>query len=154
MRFTKYLLYADNLQSYLQGLTLEIHQLLEKVNSDIQTVYEWWVEQRLFFNSAKTKITVLGTRHMLDNIDSASLPNISISNILISYVTSVKNLGVIINSTLSWNENVTHVLRKIWYSLSRIKNSTCLLYLNVRKYLITSAIFFFDWLLLLGYDEY
>ena len=54
---------------------------------------------------------------------------------------STKNLGLFIDSTLSWNPYLSHAMKRVWFILRQLKRSHSLLLIEVRKLLIQSLIF-------------
>ena len=106
LKYCRFLLYADDLQIYLHGPTREIYALLDKVEHDIRAVHEWTTLHNLFFNPNKTKIMIIGSPYQVGIANENSLPQISISGTLIPYVTTAKNLGVILDSNLNGTRQV------------------------------------------------
>ena len=140
LKFCLYLLYADDLQIYLHGPVSEINELLSQVNSDIQAVFNWSTANKLYFNSAKTKIIILGTRNQLNSIDYSTLPQIKIGDTTIPYVRSATNLGVLMDETLSWSSHVSQTVRRVWFTLRQIRHSKSILSVDLRRQLVLSLI--------------
>ena len=110
---------------------LDIQLIMGCLQSDITVIYNWACEHKLFLNPEKTKMILLGTPHLLNQIDINNLPNITIEIAVFSLGSSVKSLGVIIDSNLTWQNQIDQTCRKVWYNLKQIKHSHS--YLSLRS---------------------
>ena len=133
-------LYADDLQIYLHGPAKEIYNLLDMVNQDIRAVHEWMTSHKLYFNINKTKIMIIGSQYQVDVSKQNPLPQIRISDTIIPYVDTAKNLVVIFDSNLSWNRQVLWISRKVYFKLRQISHSKAMLSFGLRKQLVESLI--------------
>ena len=81
----------------------------------------------LKINDDKTEVLFLGS-----NVGpSQSLPNVVIGNSIIQPATSVRNLGVVMDSTLSCDSHITSICRSARFHLYRLR--------SVKKYLTSEA---------------
>ena len=91
---------------------------------------------------------ILGTKNQINSIDFNTLPQIKIGNEIIPYVRSAKNLGVLLDDTLSWSLHVSQLVKRVWYTLRQIRHGraslSCLslseLSTELRKQLFLSLI--------------
>jgi len=86
------------------------------------------IENKLQLNADKTEAMLIGTKHKLSSITTAS---IEFGNTSVSLSTVVKYLGVVIDNTLSMQKFITQTCHSCFYQLRRIS--------AVRKFLSTDA---------------
>jgi len=87
----------------------------------MENISRWANANKLLINPTKSKCLVISSQ----NIDTDSIPKIFIDNNEIEYVDRAKNLGVIFNSKLSWNDHIDslcgkafNMLRNLWVTQS------------------------------------
>ncbi|XP_072934958.1 uncharacterized protein [Epargyreus clarus] len=117
----KYHLYADDLQLYHHFNAAESDLAITTMNDNIRRVVEWSKSFGLRVNPLKTQAIIIGSRHARSLIDYSTLASVNVDGSLIPYSETVKDLGLLINSTLSWNAHVNEVSRRVHYSLHSIK---------------------------------
>ena len=86
------------------GCMLMTHTSLNSIqlslNHDLGNLNKWLISNKLTLNTAKTEFMLIGSRQKLSTLSSQ--PELSIDNILIEKVTSVKSLGIFIDENLQW----------------------------------------------------
>ena len=97
------LLYADDIQTYVQTPAHLIEQGIAKLSDSAKIVALWAEINSLALNTKKTQAIVFGSSHTLKIFKNLNIPSISIYSIgdNVSFVNTVSNLGVILDSTLS-----------------------------------------------------
>jgi hypothetical protein len=85
-------------------------------------------ENKLQLNSSKTEALLVGTKSKLSTVSADSLP---LQDTSISLSSEAKNLGVILDNTLSIQKHISSVCRTCYFQLRRIA--------SVRNYLTTDA---------------
>ena len=135
------LLFADDLQIYLSTEHDNIDLNLNKLTDDIIRITNWAHENQLGINLEKTKATVFGPKKHLDNFlesgISIQIPNL---NINIPFVKSVKNLGIIFDHKLKWDDHIIKISNKIRSILYRLRYFKNYVDLETRKQLVMSLI--------------
>ena len=97
-----YLLYADDLQVYVQASPENINEAIEKLSLAAPNINIWAQRVSLRLNPDKTKPIYFGTNHFVDHLDRLNLPGITVSEgVTVPFVKEVKSLGVILDSKLS-----------------------------------------------------
>jgi hypothetical protein len=112
--FSHYHLYADDVQIYLSGREENIASVVDQINTDLASISNWSTQNGLCLNSQKTQTMAIYRNAPL------SLPSVKIGDTIIPYSTKVKNLGVIMNCNLTWNEQASTVVSSVNFALSRL----------------------------------
>lgn len=135
------MLYADDLQIYIQGPLRNIINLLDQVQEGVNAIDMWAKDHHLFLNPTKSKILIFGSPGDVDNLNYGELPQISLGDEMIPFVNSAKNLGLIIDTKLSWEPYINDLTRRVWFTLRQLRRSHSMLSREVRKILVQSLIF-------------
>jgi hypothetical protein len=136
-----YHLYADDLAVYITCSFVDLSRSLIAMNSVINELLLFSERHNLGLNADKTQLILLAYIKLLNKINFDSLPSIKINDKVLSYSQSVKYLGVDINQTLTWNQQVDGVIRKVVSSLHSIRRNCYMLPITIKKRLITSLVF-------------
>lgn len=91
---------------------------METMYEGLKTVAAWFCSNSLLINPDKTKLLVFGTRQMLSNVSSNF--KLSLLGKELSPVPFAKDLGVFMDSTLSFDEHVMQITSKCIASLCQI----------------------------------
>ena len=75
--------------------------------------------QQTYLNTAKTEFMLIGSRQKLSTLSSQ--PELSIDNLPIEKVTSVKSLGIFIDENLRWQTHIDKLSKKIASGIGAIK---------------------------------
>ena len=124
--------YADDLQVYmiLKDPTKDI-PILNNCLEDIRT---WLNSNSLSLNSSKT----IALHISLSN--KSTIPNIYIGNDCIPYSRSARNLGIILDTTLSFTHQISNIIKSVNFILYTIKIIRPSISTEIAKLLITSLI--------------
>jgi hypothetical protein len=111
--------YADDVQLYIHCTVDEAPAAVHRLLSCIEAVSRWLSSNRLKLNPDKTQLIWLGTKQRLArlNITSVRLHN----GTVIELSTSVRNLGVIFDSEMSFAEHVNSTVRACFYQLRQLR---------------------------------
>ena len=134
------ILYADDLQIYIQSSPEHVCNNLALIQEDVSSILHWSLENCLSLNLAKTVAIIFGTKAQVDSLCNVAL-QIKVSNNNISFVKSSKNLGVIIDHTLTWTEHINKMVKTINYILYKLRYFRHLTNHFLRKHLITTLVF-------------
>lgn len=102
-------LFADDTMIYISGTDLK--QMEVKLNSDLNTLFIWLCNNNLCINTEKTKYCLFGKKQKLNSVDTRNL-NIEINNVKIVHVDQIKYLGVIFDSSLTFQPHAEYIMRK------------------------------------------
>jgi len=114
-------IFADDTTLSVHNMSLE--HVVESLTSDLLNVDSWCNQNRMSINVEKTKTMYLTSKPKSYHIQN-SAPSILFKNNMINCSTEEKLLGVIIDSTLTWNSHIDSTIKKcnsLLYLLSRIK---------------------------------
>ena len=107
----QYHLYADDSQLYTSFKPNVINETLSDISSSISHINDWMTTNKLKMNNDKTEIILCGNKNKLKSIE---IDNLNIGDEFISFSSNVRNLGVLIDENLSFDNHVSY-LRKICY---------------------------------------
>ena len=115
----KYHQYADDTQLYTSCKPHSIVSTVDNITSVTSDISDWMTVNKLKMNNDKTEIMVCSTnakrKHV--NFDSVDIggESISLSN-------EVKDLGVFIDSNMSFNHHVSHLRKCCYFELRKISS--------------------------------
>lgn len=110
--YSKHMIFADDLQIYLSCLPSELHAGLLKISYDVGVIARYADCNGLKLNLQKTKIIIQGSGAYVSQLDLNSLMPIGVGDIIVPYVSEVRNLGIVMSSNLSWHKQVIAILQK------------------------------------------
>ena len=79
---------------------VDLNSIQLNLNHDLGNLNKWLISNKLTLNTAKTEFMLIGSRQKLSTLSSQ--PELSIDNVPIEKVTSVKSLGILIDENLRW----------------------------------------------------
>ena len=117
MESLKHHMYADDLQCYSTFTPSLLPRAIETTNCELKRIFEWSSRHGLQINPQKSQCIIIGSRQLLSRIDSQVIPPVSLNGVCIPFSTSVKNLGVFFNETLTWNDHINFICKKAYAAL-------------------------------------
>ena len=93
-----------------------VTDLSKTINSDLEDLSLWLQGNRLTLNVVKTQSMIFGTEHNLRRIfrdTSTSFPLFQINDDKIEFTNYIKYLGLKIDSSLNWKEQINTISSKI-----------------------------------------
>jgi Reverse transcriptase (RNA-dependent DNA polymerase) len=134
--FSRYHIYADDVQIYLSGRLAEVDVVIDRINEDLASIFEWSERNGLRLNSQKSQAMAIFRRLPSDLV----LPPIKVGDATIPYSSKLKNLGIIMNSSLTWDDQISSVLQKVYFTLSRLWCSSSFTPTETRRRLVVALI--------------
>ena len=110
--------YADDSQLYIHTPVANIAEQSVKLTACIMDIEAWMSSNRLKLNTEKTQFTVLGTRHQLAKMTTAS---VLLKSDRIDISDSVTCLGVVIDQELSFAAHVRRLSSRCFYQLRQLR---------------------------------
>jgi hypothetical protein len=117
--------YADDTQILDSGPPSDISNVEKKLEVCIDKVSDWMTCNKLKLNGDKTELLVSGTKHFLSKLNST--PALSVGSAKVSSSTYVKDLGVLIDQTLTMHNHISNVCSAANYAIKQLS--------SVRKFL-------------------
>ncbi|XP_031785597.1 uncharacterized protein LOC116417277 [Nasonia vitripennis] len=103
------MLFADDLQIYIQCHPSDFESTVCKLNEDANAVVSWSRDKGLMLNIAKTKAILLGSVQHHMRLKKDLIPPIVVDGCVIPLSDTVKNLGVYFSTTLTWNAHISQL---------------------------------------------
>ena len=112
----KYHLYADDLQLYLPIRVSDFGVAIDKLNQDLSRIALWSARNCLMLNPSKTKYLVLGSERQIQKVIALN-PVITIQGVDIERVDEARNLGILMDGRLRFENFVLETIRNCFYRL-------------------------------------
>ena len=113
--------YADGHQVYLSfGPIPSTNQTasVTAIENCVAELRSWMISNMLIVNDSKTEFLIVGSKQQLERVN---IPFIHVDEDQITHVTSVRNLGVIFDSNLKMDMQITKACQNAYYHLHNIR---------------------------------
>ena len=120
VKFSSVHSYVDVTKVYLSFSSKDIDFCLTKVTEDLRLIAAWCCTNKLLIDPSKTKLILFGIRELLSKIPDVRVPFLSQN---LAPVPGIKDLGIILDSNLTFNEHVntlTSSLISTLYQISKV----------------------------------
>ena len=131
-----HIMYADDLQLYIRCPLEELDNFSTKMSANADRIMSWASLNKLRLNVDKTKAIVIGSPCYINSLPSVAGSFIVIGGTPFVYESSLRNLCVVLDSKLKWNEHIAHICCRVlalMYRLYYFRKSTNL---RLRKHQI------------------
>ena len=116
IKHCSYHLYADDVQIYIHVDPQNISRGLVDLNQDLDNIAKWSTRNALMLNPSKSKFMVLGSRKQINMICSHQL-DINILGAPVEHVAKTKNLGVLMDGHLRFEDHVLTVVKNCMFRI-------------------------------------
>jgi hypothetical protein len=117
VRSSQYNVYADDFQLYAADDISNISFCLERVNSDLDTIYCWSFDNGLLLDSKKTQAMIICR---VQGRLPFHVPAWRLNGDLVVYANKVRNLGMIVDSRLSFRDQANDIQGRVNFARSRL----------------------------------
>ncbi|KAJ1526320.1 hypothetical protein ONE63_009469 [Megalurothrips usitatus] len=148
LQFCSYHMYADDIQLYLHFPLDRYDTAVDQVRRDLLNITEYVTSHNLTLNVDKTNAMIMGSEAYLGLFKGVPRQPLVVDGHTIEFKEVVKNLGVLLDSTLSWNEHCNYVISKVFSILAQLSRNFSYIPLHIRRILVQALIFpHFDYIL-------
>jgi hypothetical protein len=119
-----YKLYADDIQLFLSFSPAEEGAAIKMLEACLQAIHVWLSSNMLSLNPSKSELLLLGSRQQLAKLPAFS---ISLGGAILTPKGPVRDLGVMLDSSLSLDHHVTTICKKAFsylHVIARVRRTT------------------------------
>lgn len=138
LNYCTYHCYADDTQIYMSFAESQLQQAIDKINSDLSAIYNMSQKYCLTINPTKSQIILFGPKNVRKRCSDKLI--FYLNNEPLSFSETVKNLGLNIDSNLTFDKHVNYIISKSYSSLKLIYNNSTLLNFKVKKVLCEALV--------------
>jgi len=113
LNYSKIHIYADDVQVYISSHPNSISTCIQNLNCDLNVISQWACSNGLTLNPSKSKCLIIN--RCKSNL--SIVPEILVGGSAIEIVDKAKNLGIIFNGSLSFNDHIRQTAGRIWSML-------------------------------------
>lgn len=129
--------YADDVQLHIKCPLLSLNETIGKLNDELDAISFWASRNYLKLNASKSQAIIITSKQ---NTLPTDLPEIKLNNDVIPFSNQVKNLGVIFNTTLSWNNHIDRIAGQVYSLLRKLWKFSSVTPLATKKKLVKGLI--------------
>lgn len=108
-------LFADDMQCLCCGKPAEVPHMVTRIENCVAYVCTWCAAKRLQLNADKTEIIWFGSAANLRKLSADEL-NIRVGQSVVKPISTVRNLGVLINAELSMRDHVSRLAQTCFFT--------------------------------------
>lgn len=138
LQHANYHFYADDTQVYYTFDITELDNLNNVINSDLNALVKISTDHSLNINANKSAVLVVCHDHHRDNIKNSL--NIKIGDRSIPIQSSIKDLGLLLDSKLRFRQHITNKIKSAYSALKCIYSQRQYLEPNTKKMLCDSLV--------------
>ena len=130
--------YVDDTKIYRSFSDKNMNSCLVKMTEDLCLIAGWCCSHQLLVNPSKTKLIFFGTRQLLSKVSDSRVPFLDQE---LTPISSVKDLGITMDSYLNFNDHVSTLTSSLLSMLCRISRVRHLFTKPVLSTILNSLIF-------------
>lgn len=117
LQYCMYHLYADDFQIYIHSTIKNLKSSINKLNIDLDSIHNWSIRNSLILNPIKTQALIIGHSRLPMSKIQQECPQIVINDVTVPFVKNAKNLGILLDNKLSWEEQAKVICKKVYGGL-------------------------------------
>jgi len=133
-------LFADDSQAILEVDFDQINTGIEKVNSDLAKLNDFILRRGMKLNGSKSKVMIIGSKHHTSRLNFDMINDVVVGGEKLDFCKSIKNLGVIFDQNLNFQEHDKAKLQKVYGVLNRIRHTKRFIPNYVKRDIATALI--------------
>lgn len=118
LKYIKSHIYADDTQLYYSFPPSDWRVATSRVNEDLQQLFSKSLEHNLILNPAKSKVILFGPKRVCKEISTVF--RVAINNINIPIVDKAKSLGLILDNTFRYRDQISLAIRNAYINLKKL----------------------------------
>ena len=130
--------YVDDTKIYCSFSAKNMNSCLVKMTEDLRLIAGWCCSHQLLINPSKTKLIFFGTRQLLSKVSDIRVPFLDRE---LTPVSSVKDLGITLDSYLNFTDHVNTLTSSLLSMLCQISRVRHLFTKPVLSTILNSLIF-------------
>ena len=130
--------YVDDTKIYCSFSAKNMNSCLVKMTEDLRLIAGWCCSHQLLINPSKTKLIFFGTRQLLSRVSDIRVPFLDQE---LTPVSSVKDLGITLDSYVNFNDHVNTLTSSLLSMLCQISRVTHLFTKPVLLTILNSLMF-------------
>lgn len=115
---TKYHFYADDTQIYISFSPNDADYSFTALSGKLTEVHNWLINNKLTVNPSKTEFLLIGTRQQCNKVSN---PSIDFQGSSLVPTDSARNLGVIIDSNLTFQKQISKVCQISFFQIRQLR---------------------------------
>ena len=131
--------YVDDSKLFLSFVVKEMADAVKRLNEDLRMIATWCCNHSLLINPEKTKLLVMGTRQLLSTLPEDF--HVTLLSKEIYPVSSAKDLGIMLDKSLTYDDHIAEVVSKCVATLCQINRVKHLLDTKTIVTLIKTLVF-------------
>lgn len=131
-------MYADDTQLYHSFNLSDVDKAIEEINQDLQYVYDASKTHSLKLNSSKCAVILFGNKTICK--DLSDYFNIYINDIKIPIVEKVKSLGLIMDNTFRYRDQISKYICQGYQTLRKLYPHRSHLHIEIKKRLCEALV--------------
>ncbi|KAL7304962.1 hypothetical protein TKK_0002757 [Trichogramma kaykai] len=116
------IIFTDDTQIISYAPPSQFKDLLSRMTADANAVHQWAMDNGLSLNAQKTRVLLLGSRVFINALGRANPPKIVLAGTALEYSPTVKILGLVLDSKLNWDAQISSASSKIHYALYSLRH--------------------------------
>jgi exonuclease III len=136
----KYHLYADDLQIYSHFKLDDISTAVDNASACLTNISEWASENGLLLNPTKSQCLIIGSHYSISRLGSLRVPATVMNGQIIPYTSTAKNLGLIMDQRLSWQQHVDSIKKRFYCSFHNLRLSQRFLPMKTKTLLVQALL--------------
>lgn len=131
LKFCQVHVYADDTQLYLSSSPSEWKETVEKINSDLQYIFEASAQHSLKINPNKSAVLLFGNKNICNRL--SPFIHIRMNNVEIPVATKVKSLGMFLDNSFRFRDQITKYICQGYQNLKHLYPHRSYLNQQVKK---------------------